>query len=846
MAPIIPIHYQLELTPNLATFRFAGTVEILLQARGDVEEIVLNAKELAFWRCRVREKGSFSDCPISVDPKLETVRIGLPQKMKGELRLLIDYEGVINDRMGGWYRSGYVSDGQAKFMAVTQCQESFARQVLPCFDSPEKKATFDVTLVVDQPLTVVSNEEIVDELREGNGKKRVRFRRTPKMSSYLLFLGVGEFDRITHETDRRVQAITPPGRTPEARYGLEFGQKALAFCEDYFQIPYPLGKMDLIAVPDFAFGAMENWGAITFRENLLLYDSEKTSQAGVARICEVIAHEIVHQWFGNLASPSDWKYLWLNESFATYTSYDVVDHYYPEWGTWEQFIYNQSASALERDGLFETFPIELPGGGTVAINTATAPIIYNKGGSILRQMRGYLGDDRYREGLVKYLTAHAYDCAASPDLWEAFEAVAQKPVTALMKSWIEQPGFPLIEVHREGRELVLRQQRFTYLAPPANGAASEKTDTSGRWLVPVSLQLIGADGASRHENLLMDAEELRLDMGEEMGADMGSGTAAYKVNAGQTGFYRVRYAQKEAVGRLGALARDKALSSFDRWGLQDDLFAMVRRGTERIGAYLEFLKFYENEDAFLPLMSIADHLHLSSLVLAQGPAAAVNAFGREFFDRILSRIGFDPVADEPHTTAIVRDHLLFLAALFGSSGVAAFAGKKFTALMAGESIHPDIMKSVLQVGAMTEAETAFDWMVRRMETADSEHERMNLLSALGCFREEKLIRRGLSYAMDRVPARNKHIPIAAFAVNPGAMAFMWPWYEENHKKFDGFHPLIFERVISSLIPVAGMEREAEVSAFFKDDPGRTSAAAGVIKMSLEKLAINLNMRKAHS
>ena len=834
MEPIIPIHYRIELTPNLETFRFAGILELLLQVSDDVEEIVLNAKELAFWACRVQKEEQRFDCAFLLEPKTETIRIRLPQQMRGELRLLFEYEGIINDRLGGWYRSGYVSDGQAKFMAVTQFQESHARQVLPCFDSPEKKATFDVILVVDQPLTVVSNEEIVEEIRLGKGKKRVRFRRTPKMSPYLLFLGIGEFDRITHETDRRVQAVTPPGRSTSARYGLEFGQKALAFCEDYFRIPYPLGKMDLIAVPDFAFGAMENWGAITFRENLLLYDAEKTSQAGVSRICEVIAHEIVHQWFGNLASPSDWKYLWLNESFATYTSYDVVDYYHPEWKTWEQFVYNQSASALERDGLNETFPIELPGGEAVAINTATAPIIYNKGGSILRQMRGYLGDTCYREGLVTYLTRHAYDCAASRDLWEALEAAAQKPVTALMKSWIEQPGFPLIEARREGQSVVLRQQRFTYLPPPTDTIAPP----AGRWLVPLSLELIRADGSIRVAEMLMDAEEMRVDIGTDM--------AAFKVNAGQTGFYRVRYEQKEALTALGALIREKALDTFDRWGLQDDVFAMVRRATNRIEDYLEFLKFYENEDAFLPLMSIADHLHLSSLVLPPGTASVVKTFGREFFGRVLSRIGFDPADGESHTTAILRDHLLFLSALFGSAEAIAFAGGKFAALMAGGSVHPDILKSVLQVGAMADAKTAFEGLTGRLETANSEHERMNLLAALGCLREEKIIRQGLSYAVNRVPARNQHIPLAAFAVNPDAMGFMWQWFEQNRKQFENFHPLIFERVIASIIPMGGMARETDVMAFFKDDPGKTDAAAGVIKMSLEKLMINLQMKRAHS
>jgi tricorn protease interacting factor F2/3 len=832
-----PIDYRIELTPELSSFRFAGQVEIDMEADSNLREIVLNALDLAVWRCRVRQGETFLDCSFDVDPQKETLRVHLPEAMRGRITLRAEFEGIINDKLGGWYRSGYTVDGRPEFMAVTQFQESHARQVFPCFDAPEKKAVFDITLVVDRRLCAVSNQEILEETRAPNGKKRIRFRKTPRMSTYLLFLGVGHFDLLVDGEDRRVRALAAPGQISEAAFGLEFGRKALLFCEDYFGIPYPLSKMDLIAVPDFAFGAMENWGAITFRENLLLYHPRTTSKAGMARICEVVAHEIVHQWFGNLASPSDWKYLWLNESFATFTSYAVVDHYYPEWGTWEQFVHSQSASALARDGLFETFPIEIPGGEHVVINTATAPIIYNKGGSVLRQIKGYLGETGYREGLHQYLKAHAYGCAASADLWEALERAAGKPVSALMKSWVEQPGFPLVEARRDGREMVLTQQRFTYL-PRLPDALLQDADAPapGRWLIPLSLWVMTDGGEVERRELLMDGPEARIELGD----------AAFKVNAGQTGFYRVRYLDRADLTRLGPLVLEKRLDAHDRWGLVDDLFALVRRGDASIGEYLDFLRFYAGEDAFLPLSAIADHLHLSSLVLPDPAAGGVREAARVFLDGVLSRIGYAPVGEETHATAILRDQVLPLAACFGAERAASFAMAQFERLTSGEAVHPDIMKGVAQVGAMLAPETACSWLMERIGSSGNEHERMNLLSALGWLRGERHIRKALAYAVSQVPSRNKHIPITVFAMNPDAAGMMWQWYGENREALRRFHPLLFERVLSSILPIAGMSREGQVWDYFKDDFGREGVSAAVVRMSLEKLAVNVRMRASHT
>jgi tricorn protease interacting factor F2/3 len=300
-------------------------------------------------------------------------------------------------------------------MAVTQFEESDARRAFPCMDHPARKATFDITIDIDPNLVAISNGAVKDQELLDNGKLRVTFEQTPKMSTYLVFFGVGEFEFIHDEKDDRVRVATLQGMQKFAHFGAELGRKSLEFSESYYGIAYPLPKMDLIAIPDFAFGAMENWGAITFRENLLLHYPEVTSKSGEERIFEVIAHEIAHQWFGNLVTPSDWRYLWLNESFATFFGFGVVDHYCPQWDTWQQFLYSQTGSALTRDALHETFAIEIPGGEHVVINASTAPIIYNKGGSILRQIQGYIGDDNFRKGLQHYLKTYAYGCAASKD-----------------------------------------------------------------------------------------------------------------------------------------------------------------------------------------------------------------------------------------------------------------------------------------------------------------------------------------------------------------------------------------------------------------------------------------------
>jgi tricorn protease interacting factor F2/3 len=826
MQPINPLNYRIHLKPDLTNFRFDGKCEYHFEAPGPVAEVALNILEIAIWDCRVRLAGQMVNCAFKVNPAKEEVLIILPESMSGRINLEIDYQGLINDKMAGFYRSKYTCRDKTRYIAVTQFEESDARRAFPCMDHPARKATFDITIDIDQNLVAVSNGALEKEEVLDNGKKRITFEQTPKMSTYLVFFGVGEFEFTHAEKDNRVRVATLPGMKKFAQFGAEFGRKSLAFSESYYDIAYPLPKMDLIAIPDFAFGAMENWGAITFRENLLLHYPEVTSKLGEERICEVIAHEIAHQWFGNLVTPSDWRYLWLNESFATYFGFGVVDHYYPQWETWQQFLHRQTGSALVRDALHETCAIEIPGGEHVVINASTAPIIYNKGGSILRQIQGYIGHDSFQRGLQHYLKAHEYDCAASHHLWESFEAVSQKPISAMMKNWIEQPGFPIVTVKRRDNRLVLTQQRFTYL--PNN--------SDQKWLVPITISLFSETGSTRQLTVLLDDIEHTVDIDED--------TAAYKINHRQTGFYRVKYVDDKNLAELGRRVRDKSLPPEDRWGIQNDLYALVRNGAAALDEYLAYLTFYDQEDAYLPLAGIAENLFSAYLAAAEYRRPKIASLAIPWFENLLAQIGYKPAPEEGHPTSMLRDQLIWDAALYGSRSALDFAVDQFAVLMGGDAVHPDIMKSVMQVGALSGNEQVFDWFDQRLNDSQIEHERMNILTALGCFKDEGLIHKTQQYILDRVPARNKFIPVVSLCSNPHAIAMMWDWYVSNLEQIEQFHPMLYERVIAAIVPTAGIFRADEVKAFFNDYRTKKDKAKDVINLSLEKLEINLRMRNS--
>ncbi|MHA2169548.1 MAG: M1 family metallopeptidase [Candidatus Kariarchaeaceae archaeon] len=441
-----PVHYSLYLNPNLKTFTFEGKTTLFCTIDNFATELVLNVLDLEVDTCQVKVNGDFQDAQFSVSLEEQELRVQLPKSGIRQVELQVIYRGKINEKLAGMYRSGYTINGEKNYMAVTQFQESDARRAFPCIDVPGKKATFDVEIEVSENQIAISNEAVKQETILETGRKVVQFIRTPKMSTYLVFFGVGDFEFIEESFNEiNVRLLASPGNaTKYGAYGLDFGIKSLKYCIEYYGIEYPLSKMDLIATADFAMGAMENWGAILFRENLLLHYPGITSKSGETRIEEVIAHEVAHQWFGNLVSPSSWKYLWLNESFATFFGFGIIDNYYPEKYVWEYFLQTETSVALIADAFLETSAIEIPGDAAVGMTIKNAPILYNKGGSILRMIESYLGKDAFREGLRIFLRKHAYDIAKSDDLWSALESVTGQPIINLMEGWVLQDGYPLM------------------------------------------------------------------------------------------------------------------------------------------------------------------------------------------------------------------------------------------------------------------------------------------------------------------------------------------------------------------------------------------------------------------
>jgi aminopeptidase N len=824
MPDLSDIHYALQIEPHLEQFTFDGRLQLTMTPTGPLAMLHLNAIELDILQCTAMQGDAPVPTDFTLDPENETLEVRLAAAVSEPFTLSIDFKGLINDRMAGFYRSGYEWNGQDHFMAVTQFQESDARRAFPCFDHPRQKATFDIELIVDADLTAISNGAVQEENLLAGHKKRVRFERTPRMSTYLVFFGVGHFESVQDADDKRVRLLTPPGGTQYGDMGLVCGRQSLQFCESYFDIPYPLTKMDLISIPDFAFGAMENWGAVTFRENLLLDYPEITSKAGQERIFEVVAHEITHQWFGNLVTPSDWRYLWLNESFATYFGFGIVDHYRPEWDIWSQFILSQTDAALRRDGLQETIPIEIPGGEHLVINTSTAPIIYSKGGSVLRQIRGFIGDEAFQRGLRHYLRQHAYQCADSLEFWKAFEMISDQPVSEIMRAWVEQPGHPMVRVNRDGPTLVLSQERFSYLPG----------DFDGCWPIPLTLRLFDPDGSERRMRVLMREKTMPVDIGA---------AEAVKINDGQAGFYRVCYDRDDDLTALGKRVRDKRLSPEDRWGLQNDLFARVQAGDVPFRDYLAYLDWYVEEDAFLPLVSIDGHLRHSHLVGNAATREAAAAAGRQIAERVLTSVGWSPAPEETHVTAALRDQLLWHALLYGSEPAKDFIETSFQHLMAGENVHPDILKAILQGGALLHNARALTWMTRRLDQTASEHERLTIMAAMGCFRDAATLGAARDYVLDHVPDRNRFIPLVAMAENPHAVTDLWTWFVDTQARFKDFHPLLFERVIAAIVPVAGLVDPPAVRSFMERYVEKTPQARDVVNLSLEKLEINRRFRE---
>ena len=462
---VLPNHYALELEPDLAQSSFQGQVIIDLEVVEETDTIVLNAAELSIKDVQVEQGALVQASSISFDEDLERATFAFPVVLQpGPAKLLCSFTGTLNDKLRGFYRSTWTDEeGAEKVIATTQFESTNARRAFPCFDEPDLKASFGVTLRVDRSLMAISCGELVSSTDLADGRREDRFADTMVMSTYLVAFIVGELE-ATEAVDVDgvpLRIVHVPGKGDLTQFALEAGEFSLRWLVEYYDIPYSAGKLDLVAVPDFAFGAMENLGCVTFRETLLLADPQRSTQTEMTRIVDVIAHEIAHMWFGNLVTMDWWNGIWLKEAFATFMQVATTDAFRPQWRRWDGFCVERGA-AFDTDSLASTRPIEFE---VISPEDAEAMydiLTYEKGAAVVRMLEQFLGSSQFRSGVKHYLTSHSYANTTTTDLWDSLEHASGVPVRAAMDTWIFQGGHPVVAVEATPEGISVKQSRFGY------------------------------------------------------------------------------------------------------------------------------------------------------------------------------------------------------------------------------------------------------------------------------------------------------------------------------------------------------------------------------------------------
>ncbi len=841
---VIPTHYDLRLEPDLTAFSFSGTEIITVTVREATSEIWLNAAELNVLSASI--EGPANDrIAAAIEMDEATARCGLRFGRSlgpGEWRLHLSFKGILNDKLRGFYRSRYKDDhGTYHMMAATQFEATDARRAFPCWDEPAYKAVFATTLVIDPELTAVSNTAVLSETME-RGKKVVRFKDTIKMSTYLVAFIVGRI-----EATRPVQAgSTPlrlwavPGKQHLAGFGQEIAVFSLRFFEDYYDVPYPGDKLDLLAIPDFASGAMENLGAITFRETALLLDDRTATHAERERVADVVAHENAHMWFGDLVTMSWWNGIWLNEAFATFMEMLAVDAWKPEWRRWESFGAGRAA-AMSVDGLHNTRPIEYPVRAPRDADAMFDVLTYEKGASILRMLEQHLGPDLFRQGVRGYLRTHAYANADTSDLWTALEKAAGQAVPALMDGWIFRPGYPLVTVTMPSdRTLLLTQQRFTYLRGDEAREVSvgSPQDASPHWHVPIQIR-ITANGQSTTQRVLLESSDMRLELPD--------GLESVVVNAGGHGFYRVHYSA-ELVERL--LRKTEHLEGIERFNLVSDSWATAVTGLIPLADYLELTaRFRGTRDKNIWGVIIDSLQTLYRLVVAE-ERPMLEALVRDRLGMAMAELGWTPRTEEGELIRQLRGDLLRAQGTIGNdSAVQAKAmelyGEHKRAASAGSAsrLDPNVLAAIVGILAFSGDEARYAEFFQAFQSASTPQDERRYLFALAAFRQDSLHEKTLARTLNgEIRTQDAPFIVSVMLTNVYARERTWRFVKANWDSMEQLFPKNgLRRMCGGVVGLSTPELECDVRQFFADR--KIDLGGKTLAQYLEQLRIAVTMRE---
>jgi puromycin-sensitive aminopeptidase len=828
---VLPVRYELRLEPDLAGANFHGHVMIAIHVVQPTSVIVFNALELAIETAMVEEaQGKQQPASIALDAALQRCTLTIAQPLRpGHCRLDITFRGTLNDKLRGFYRSTYKDEhGATQTIAATQFEATDARRAFPCWDEPDFKAVFSSTLVIDADMTAVSNSAVLSETRE-HGKKIVRFAETMKMSTYLVAFIVGRLEASapTSVGKTALRLWSVPGKRSLTEFGQEIASASLRFFEDYYGIPYPGDKLDLLAIPDFASGAMENLGAITFRETALLVDPRTATHGELERVADVVAHENAHMWFGDLVTMSWWNGLWLNEAFATFMEMLAVDAWKPEWKRWDAFGVSRAA-ALSVDGLHSTRPIEYAVRAPMDAEAMFDVLTYEKGASVLRMLEQHIGPTVFRDGVRDYLRTHAYGNADTKDLWISLGKAARQAVPALMDGWIFQPGYPLLTTElTERSELLLTQQRFSYLSDP----------TPGQWQVPVQLRIQTTEKTDVRRLLMTTAQER---------VPCPATTQFVVVNESGHGFYRVRYGPRLLERLLDAgLQR---LAPIERFNLINDSWACTVAGLMPVAAYLDLTgRFTEERDKNVWAILI-DSFSFLNRVIDPSHRPLLEAFVRTRVSPAVAAVGWTVQTGENDLTRQLRSELIGALGRLGNDPETQSRAAEFYATARKEpgAVDPNLLPALVGILAFTGDESRYEEFTERFKKAVTPQEERRYLFSLAMFRQPSLLDRTLNKTLDgEIRVQDAPFMVGAVMGSVYGREQGWRFVKSNWELLDRRFPKQgLRRMCGGITGLCKPELEQDVRQFFESR--KINLGGKTLEQYLEQLRIAVAFGERHA
>ncbi len=729
-----PENYKLIFTPHLEKAAFDGDETISIRVLKPTSEITLNAVDITFDDIVITSGGTTQKATVTPEKDKEMVVLTVEKPLAaGAATIHITYTGILNDEMRGFYIG---KDDQGRKYAATQFESTDARRAFPSFDEPAYKATFDITAVADKGNVAISNQKVVSDTPGPGDKHTVRFATTVKMSSYLAALVVGNFEYIEGEADGiPIRVYATPGKKEMGRFALETAEHVLSYYDKYFSIKYPYGKLDLIGLPDFSAGAMENTGCITFREVILLINEKQGAIELKKEIASVIAHEMAHQWFGDLVTMQWWDDIWLNEGFATWMSSKPIEAWKPEWNVKLDDVIDDGRT-LNTDSLANTRPIHQAANTPAQIMELFDGIAYGKAAAVLRMLESYLGEETFRAGVNAYIQQHQYANATATDFWDAQTRTSKKPVDQIMPTFVDQAGVPIISVKQacsgNSTKVTLDQRRFFY------DREKFQAPNDQLWQVPICMK--GSAGKETPECKLLTKRAQTFTLPGCSNWVLG--------NAGATGYYRVGY-QPDAVRALAADAETK-LSPAERIALQTDVWASVRVGREPVGDYLALAQGLGTDRNRAVIEDALDHLnYIEEYLVTDSDRESYRAWLRQYLSPIMKDVGWESKPGESDEQKALRARVFYALGYDARDPDALAEASKLAekALDNPASVSHEMAANAFRLAALNGDQTLYDKLLALLKNAKSPEEYYMALFALPHFDNPKLLERTLDFAI---------------------------------------------------------------------------------------------------